>query len=286
MIKNNNMKNLMLLALALLLGFGAFGQKEKKVVIKKDKVIKVDVENDSNSEKTMNVSIDEEDGKRKIIIKTNENGDEKVIEWMDNGEIPDEIKKQLEAEDINISVLNGGNAVFIGDGDIEKEVIMIKDHDDKTIELEWDGEGEIPSEMKKIIKEHDLDLSELKEGAKGKKMKMKMLKMDKRHKGPNGRHNVWHAKEMTDTYMGAQIGTGNGGTEILDVMVDSPAHKAGLKKGDLIKEINGANTANVDDMMTLLSFFDVDDEIEIEYERDGKMKKTNLTLAQRPAAYR
>ena len=267
-------------------------QQEEKKVIKKEKVVKVKVDNDSDSNKTVSVNVDGHDDQRKVTIKTVVDGEEKVISWSDDGSIPEDIKKQLEEDDIDIQILGEGDAVFIGDDmDMKREVIVIKGDDDETIELDWEGDGEMPEEIKKVLKENDIDLKEIKRGAKGKKMKMRMMKGDRGHRGPHRLHmkgdNVWVTdKKMNKTYIGAQIGTADKGTEILDVMVDSPAHKAGLKKGDIITEINSANTKNVDDMMTLLSFFDVNDTVEVKYLRDGKSKSTKITLAERPETYR
>ena len=91
---------------------------------------------------------------------------------------------------------------------------------------------------------------------------------------------------LGNAYMGAQIESADDGVRILDVMVDSPSHKGGLKKGDIVTEVNGANTKNMENLLTLLSFFDPNDEIEVKYLRDGKERKAKITLAKRPDSYR
>ena len=268
-------------------------QEEKKVIIKKEKVVTVKSDNSGDSDKTVTIDVDDSDVERTIKIRTVEDGEEKIIEWKDQGEIPEDIKKQLEADGIDIQILEEGqNAVFIGDdSDVEEVRIIKSDKGDKDVEIEWDGEGEMPEDLKLILDEHDIDLKELKKGKKGAKVRMRMLKEDRR-RGPEHRMR-WveeggkmHKKPEVNVYMGAQIGDGDGGTSVLDVMVDSPAHKAGLKKGDVISEINGANTKNVDDLMRLLSMFDVDDTIEVKYMRSGKTKTTKVKLVSRPEPYR
>ncbi len=268
-------------------------QNEEKKVIKKEKVVTVKVDGTSDDEKSVTVNVNEDDGVRIVTVKTMEDGKEKVMEWKDKGKIPAEIQKQLKEDNIDIEMLDGGRDVFIGDGHhVDKRIIVIDDDGGETIEMEWDGDGEMPAKMKKMMKDHDIDLHSIKKGAKGKKMKMRMHKMDREHNGPHQLHmkrgkNMWVAKEeMNKTYIGAQIGTADSGTEVLDVMVDSPAHKAGLKRGDIITEINGANTKSVDDMMKLLSLFDVNDTVEVTYKRDGKSKSTKVKLAERPEAHR
>ena len=209
-----------------------FGQDDKKVIVKIEKHVVVDVENEGDSG----------DAERTIIIKTIEDGEEKV--------------------------------------------------------LEWDGEGEMPEDMKKMMKDHDIDLSEIHKGAKGMKMKMKMMKKHRDHegrlhenhrgKGHGGHCKMWIEKshKMSDTYMGAQIASEENGVKVIDVMVDGPAHKAGLKKGDIITELNGANTKRMEDLLTLLNFYDVGDSVEIKYHRDNKTRTTRVKLAKRPEAYR
>jgi len=286
------MKKITILLISIFLGLNLFGQSEKKIIIKKEK--KVVVDKDQN-DASITVEVEAEDDNRRIVIKTIKDGEEKVLEWKDDGEIPEEIKKELEENDIDIHVIESGED---GEIKIEKEHVFIMKHGDSdAMEIEWDGEGEMPEGLKKMMNEHDIDLDEIKKGAKGKKMKMKMLKRDGHDKGPHKMHYKglhkgdkahWTKKrnKMSDTYIGAQIATAESGVEIIDVMVDSPAHKAGLKKGDIINEINAANTKNVDDMMTLLSFFDVDDMININFTREGKYKSTKVKLAKRPQPYR
>ena len=175
---------------------------QETVTVKKvkstDKVVSVDVMKSGENERT-------------IKIVTDEDGDEKVIEWTDNGEIPDDVKRQLEEEGIDIAILDGGEGkeMFIeveADGDereVRKEVIMIKKGDgDEVMEFEWDGEGEMPEEMRELMEEHDIDIESVHEGhGKGNRV-MKMRKhKDKmrslRHKTmKDGRHkNMEHKKE-------------------------------------------------------------------------------------------
>jgi len=223
------MKYIFLLCLSLIVGMNLQAQEERKVIIKEKTITK---DKGSKSDKIVTVDVEEEDGARVFTIVTNEDGEEKVMKWKDNGEMPDEVKKQLEEQGIDIQVLDMGNgAMFIGD-DSREEIRIRKEIDgeiDEEIDIEWDGEGEMPEQMKVIIEEHDIDLSELRKDGKGAKMRMKMMKKDKMH-GPHMKMMKMHGPKgeigEVKVYMGAQIGPGEGGTGIIDVMVDSPAHKA------------------------------------------------------------
>ena len=278
---------------------------DKKVIKKEKRVVVKTIEKKDTDDKVVTVDVmkDGETG-RKIKIKLKDNGDGEVIEWSDDGTIPDEIKKKLEEKGVDIHILESGdksgkNVWITDDGmkmEIEKDYVFIMGDDDEVIEFEWDGEGEMPEGMKEMMGEHDVDI-DLEDDC-DKKIRMKMIKKGD-HKGPHKMHKR-HSKDHTwvekrnmnfsaplgNAYMGAQIESADEGVRILDVMVDSPSHKGGLKKGDIVTEVNGANTKSMENLLTLLSFFDPNDEIEVKYLRDGKERKAKITLAKRPDSYR
>ena len=178
------MKSLSLLIFWVALASMVFAQEEVvKVKTSSDKVVTVDVKKEGDSERT-------------IKIVTGEDGDQKVIEWTDNGEIPDDIRKKLEDQNINVMILDPDDNQMVidvdtdmefGDGDVQKEVIVIKNDDGEVTEFEWDGEGEMPAEMKELLEEHDIELDELHEAhGEGHKVKMKMRK----HKDKMRKHRV------------------------------------------------------------------------------------------------
>ncbi len=317
------MKQCILLVLAIAIT-GTFYAQD---VTKKEKVVTVDVRKDG-------------DMQRKIKIVIDDDGNEKVIEWADGGEIPANIKKQLEAEGISLDMVEGQGGqekvievIVEGDGDegddemilIEKEedrvqkvrkkvveekvykMVMVDDDGNETV-IEWDGEGEMPQQMKEMMKDYDMDM-ELHEGH-GKKQRIRMRK----HKGEKGLHksheverhfegerrrggrdeNAFYMEgddrtaRVSDTYMGAQVGSekGDGFVVVQEIIKDSPADKAGLAKGDRIHRINGARTRSVPDMMTLLGMFEPNDEIELTIKRNDNERKIKVKLAKRPEYYR
>ena len=62
-----------------------------------------------------------------------------------------------------------------------------------------------------------------------------------------------------------------------DVNNTSPAQKAGLKKGDIIKKINGNSVSSIEDMATEINKAQ-NENIEITYNDNNKEKNTTLTL--------
>lgn len=321
---------------------------EKKVIIKKSidgKVITEDVKGKKNNkEKTVTVHVNAEgDIERTVKIITIDDGEESVMEWTDEGEMPEDMKKKLEEQGVNVFILDGDD----GENNVEIE---------EVIEIEWDGEGDMPEQLKRLKEEHNIDIEEYLDeaGATGEK-RIKMIKMQ----GGDGEHKVirkrmkeesnykmitidddgnetvmeWngdgdmpaemkdhmgngemmkmhkaHGKvqkhrmggremifiadtdeeeiEMSNAYMGAQIETVDGGAVVLDLMKDSPADKAKLKKGDIIQKINGARTKTMEGLLSLLNHFEPNDKVELTVLRDGKMKKMSMTLGTRPDHFR
>jgi len=70
-----------------------------------------------------------------------------------------------------------------------------------------------------------------------------------------------------------------GGAFILDIEKNSPASRAGLKLGDLIIQIDGKAVNNANDLKTIAGNITPGRTIQIKYERDGKIKNTDIVLA-------
>jgi len=128
--------------------------------------------------KTVNVDVQMTDkDHRDVKITINEDGKEKIIQWQDDGTIPADIKHQLEAENIDVQMLTQEDdeqmtITVDAPKSIQKEMIIIKkrdDGDDDSQMYEWNGEGEMPSKMKELLEEHDIEISGL--GHDSKKLK-------------------------------------------------------------------------------------------------------------------
>ncbi len=71
------------------------------------------------------------------------------------------------------------------------------------------------------------------------------------------------------------------GVKVGGVSPNSPAAKAGLKKGDIIIKFSGKAVSNLRDYSNLLKLHKPGDVVDIEYLREGKTKKSKLKLAER-----
>lgn len=153
-------------------------------------------------EKTVSVNVNEADnGERTVTITTEEDGDEKIIEWTDNGTIPEEIKKKLAAEHIDISFLEDGdgdkiiievdNEVEVEESSMKAKRVIIKKNDNGEIEqMEWDGTGEMPEDVRNLLEEHDIDLDELhEEHGDRPRRKMRIAREQRKQMGRKARAN-------------------------------------------------------------------------------------------------
>lgn len=68
------------------------------------------------------------------------------------------------------------------------------------------------------------------------------------------------------------------GVAVYNVEKNSPAEKAGLQKGDIIIELSGEEVGSLADFRFELYKHSPNEEVEIVYIRDNKVKKTKLTL--------
>jgi len=63
---------------------------------------------------------------------------------------------------------------------------------------------------------------------------------------------------------------------------DSPAEKAGVKKGDVLVKLGSTALSGGDDIPAQLKKKKVGDKVELEILRDGKTMKLEVTLGKRP----
>lgn len=84
-------------------------------------------------------------------------------------------------------------------------------------------------------------------------------------------------------YFGASVKETNGGLQIIgNTMVGTPAYEAGLDKGDIITSINGNPVTNSEDFKKLVEEKGIGGNLEMEFKRYNKSKKTTVTLQKSP----
>jgi serine protease Do len=73
------------------------------------------------------------------------------------------------------------------------------------------------------------------------------------------------------------------GALIADVMDSSPAEKAGLRRGDVITELNGKAVEDVSELRNMVAGISPGKEVTIRYFRDGSFKTVKVTIEEMPA---
>ncbi|MFT7485298.1 MAG: S1-C subfamily serine protease, partial [Candidatus Paceibacteria bacterium] len=79
--------------------------------------------------------------------------------------------------------------------------------------------------------------------------------------------------------IGVMLTTEGGAPAIQSVIKKSPAEKAGLEAGDVIRSVGDKKVKSLDDLQGLLGGLSVGDEVQIGVDRDGNRKTLTLTLA-------
>ncbi|MGC6533542.1 MAG: PDZ domain-containing protein [Flavobacteriales bacterium] len=72
------------------------------------------------------------------------------------------------------------------------------------------------------------------------------------------------------------------GAQITSIIDDTAAEEVGLKERDIITQVNGQDIAGVSDLVYIINNLYAGDKIKLTINRDGKKKKENVTLGNRP----
>jgi membrane-associated protease RseP (regulator of RpoE activity) len=83
-------------------------------------------------------------------------------------------------------------------------------------------------------------------------------------------------------WLGVQIAQSTDGPTIASVIADSPAEKAGLKRGDVIKAIDGTSVSDVQAVRDLLKDKNPGDTVTVSITRDGNAQDVTVTLEAQP----
>ena len=83
-------------------------------------------------------------------------------------------------------------------------------------------------------------------------------------------------------WLGAQIVQSSDGPTIASVIADSPAEKAGLKRGDVIKSIDGTSVSDVRAIRDALKDKKPGDTVTISITRNGNAQNVTVTLETQP----
>lgn len=235
------MKNIIIGAL-LFIGLAANvqAQEEKKVIVRKVEKSEVKESDKSNNgkEKTITINVETDENVE------NENATLAITKEMINGK--------------------------------EKSIYKLTEDKDGEIKvIEWDGEGEMPAEIREKMKSVDVAIGE---GDK------KMIWIEKNVEAGSPKGKRKHIK-MRDAMppqpkvkLGVMISDDNNGVNVDEVFKGSAADKAGLEKGDVILKLNDKYIFSEEALFETLAGFKEGEKISVTVIRGNKEKTMNLTF--------
>jgi len=238
---------------------------EKVVGSQVSKMTEVGAESEGEMEVVVNM---ENDGSNRISITREEGGEVAVFEWEGEGEMPAEIREELEKEGVN---------VFIEDKDDKKVIIKKTDTIEKSLEddegaqvFEWTDDGTLPDEVRKELEERGIDIDEiLEEGGDGSR---KIF--IKTHKDENKIEN----KAMLGVYISDRH---EQGVEITDFVKGAKAEESGLMRGDVITAIVETQVTELDELMEALAPYKPGDKVYITYLRNGEKGYATVEMSEK-----
>jgi putative serine protease PepD len=84
-------------------------------------------------------------------------------------------------------------------------------------------------------------------------------------------------------FLGVTIDSTANDALIAGIRADTPAAKAGLKKGDVVTSLGGKKISNPDELASVINSFKPGDTVKLTYERNGQSHTVQVKLATRPS---
>ena len=228
------------------------------------------------------VSINESDEKGKKVIRIDKSTSEKEINSSDNKNV-----------EITTEIINGNK---------KERYRIIKSDEEGNQTMAWDGEGEMPEDIRKELEQLDIDTEiegdvmrihidandmeneenderivinkKLRDGDKRQRMMWK--ERDGKPSFPEGRNRSLSFKSdspnTNKVSLGVMIENTNSGVVVTDIVPGSAAESAGLRRGDTILKINDKYIFTINGLLEALNPFNPDEKVKIKYIREGKEK--------------
>lgn len=238
--------------------FAQSEKKEKKQVV----IIKKTIDKDGNEvvEKIVKEGKEAEDFDVAKYLKegeheaTNVNVEIRVTKEGDEKPADEEREIEVTVDGDNVFIMEGDEKTIIKiEGDTEKKEITTEDGKHIIIMKSEGGDENTFEFLENIDVEMDGD----------KKTEIRIMKTQK----SNG------------AFFGVMIDPTSEGMELLDVVKDSPAEKAGLRKGDILQSVNEHQVSTYEELTKVLSSYKPGDSIVVMYKRDGQVNKVQANLA-------
>ncbi len=205
-----------------------------------------------------------------------EDGNEKLLEWDGEGEMPEGMEELLENQDIPLGEMRATESREIEmDVDVKKEgdltkikIVQTENGKKEVLEFEYEGE-EMPEDIRMELEKRGINLKQ--EDADG----ATMMKVEK--KADSSRKKSAAKKAQ----LGVNIESHPIGVRISGVLPESSAERAGLQTGDIITQVNEEKVVEVEDLVNSIRGKKVGDVIIVRYDRGGQMESQEVVLMER-----
>ena len=179
---------------------------------------------------------------------SSEEQDIHIIKLKEGEELPEDVKELLKKHDIDIEKKG-----VTKEGAKKMRVMKIKDKEGKVKVLEWDGEGEMPAEMKKHMEGINNDGASL---------------------------HMHKTKSANKAQFGVMIEESDKGVMVNGVIENSAAAKVGIDGGDIITHIDGSPVSDIESLLAGLSSKNPGDNVEVSFLRDNQKETVVATLTE------
>ena len=213
---------------------------------------------------------------------------EKRVEMRSDDPNGEEVKKMRKEVEVEIEALEktAGKKAQKREENVEIEITAndakeIKKYRVKIIEdgkeemIEWNGEGEMPEKMKKVMDDTEVII---KTDGSTKAQKFKIVNADEMGIDESM---VIMEKNTNRGQIGVMISEAKGGVEILSFSDNSMAEDAGLLVGDIITGVNDKVVSTMQGLIDALSPFKPGDTVSINFTRDDSIMKKDVKMGKR-----
>lgn len=227
-----------------------------------------------SSEQEISITVDDETGEmiKTVEIISEENGEKKVVKWQggENDEMPDEIIKHM--KEVKVIVVDEQDVKSSSQSIKKDKKVKYKiiENGNKERVIEWNGEGEMPKEIKEKLEKEGV---EIKDG--------NVLIM--RQSSKNATHTFIPSDNASEAKpkLGIMIDNHVDGVEINEVLQGSIADKNGLKTGDIIFKIDDKYIGSTLQLTDYLNKVQEGKQVKFKLLRNGKEKTLKLSLGRK-----
>ena len=210
---------------------GNIEKKEEKKVI----IIKKTIDEDGNE---VTEKIVKEGNDADNIFFLDSNGEKVEIDIKEIEELTDEHIDWKSEDGKKVKIIKHSQTIEIDDEGEQKNIQILMSGDGDADVFQWDGEGDIPDDIKKELTAKGIELEEMEDMIRVKTKNKTKTKMSNTNQAFLGVKMA--IKEEITNEDGVETKTTDDSSTIVGIVPNSAAVEAGLQKGDVITAIDDA----------------------------------------------